>query len=251
MHHTYLSRIKTLVLVVYIFVLPFLEAPQWCIRKAKAEPGWSRSGSIYCGDLGVPYSGNPTLSPVTIALVEFVCLGFIGFFRWSKTKWSVVRISDWRYNIVFAVSFSIIIIDNIVAIALFKRPFLSNLMRPVVFGFFLHLVRVSARQFVNDIRDSVTLLVAIFAFIGFYSLVGVYLFRYTFEGYWYFAAFDEALYNMIILMTTANFPDVMLPAYTVNYWNMLFFVSYLIIGLYFMMSFLLANVFNKFKERLE
>ena len=80
-------------------------------------------------------------------------------------------------------SFSIIIIDNIVAIALFKRPFLSNFMRPVVFGFFLHLVRESARQFANDIWDSVTLLGAIFAFIGFYSLVGVYLFRYTFEGY--------------------------------------------------------------------
>ena len=32
---------------------------------------------------------------------------------------------------------------------------------------------------------------------------------------------------------------------------MLFFVSYLIFGLYFLMSFLLANVFNKFMKRLE
>ena len=43
----------------------------------------------------------------------------------------------------------------------------------------------------------------------------------------------------------------MLPAYSTNYWFMIYFVSYLTIGLYFMMSFLLANVFNKFKERLE
>ena len=43
----------------------------------------------------------------------------------------------------------------------------------------------------------------------------------------------------------------MLPAYSTNYWYMIYFVSYLTIGLYFMMSFLLANVFNKFKERLE
>ena len=32
---------------------------------------------------------------------------------------------------------------------------------------------------------------------------------------------------------------------------MLFFVSYLLFGLYFMMNFLLANVFMMFKERLE
>ena len=56
---------------------------------------------------------------------------------------------------------------------------------------------------------------------------------------------------MIILMTTANFPDIMLPAYAENYWVMLFFVSYLIFGLYLLMNFLLANVFNKFRDRLE
>ena len=32
---------------------------------------------------------------------------------------------------------------------------------------------------------------------------------------------------------------------------MLYYVSFLIIGLYFMMNFLLANVFNRFKDRLE
>ena len=52
-------------------------------------------------------------------------------------------------------------------------------------------------------------------------------------------------------MTTANFPDIMLPAYAENYWVMLFFVSYLIFGLYLLMNFLLANVFNKFRDRLE
>lgn len=35
MHKRYLSRIKLLVLFSYVFVLPFLEAPQWCIDKIK------------------------------------------------------------------------------------------------------------------------------------------------------------------------------------------------------------------------
>ena len=43
----------------------------------------------------------------------------------------------------------------------------------------------------------------------------------------------------------------MLPAYANNYWVMLYFVSYLVFGLYLLMNFLLANVFNKFRDRLE
>ena len=124
-------------------------------------------------------------------------------------------------------------------------------MRPVIFANFLHLVRTNCWDFYYELKDSGAFLVAIFLFIGSYALVGLYLFRYTFEGYQNFGSFDEAFYNMLILMTTANFPDVMLPAYDKNYWYMLYFISYLIIGLYFMLSFLLANVFIKFKERLE
>ena len=100
-------------------------------------------------------------------------------------------------------------------------------------------------------KDSAQFLVAIFMFIAAYALTGLYLFRYSYEGFAYFNSFEDSFYNMVILMTTANFPDIMLPAYDKNYWYMLFFVSYLIFGLYFLMSFLLANVFNKFKDRLE
>ena len=56
---------------------------------------------------------------------------------------------------------------------------------------------------------------------------------------------------MIILLTTANFPDVMLPAYDVNFWNCLYFVLYLILGLYLFMNLLLANVFSVYRRRLE
>ena len=55
--------------------------------------------------------------------------------------------------------------------------------------------------------------------------------------------------NMLTLLTTANFPDIMLPAYYKNYFVMLYFISYLMIGLYILMNLLLATVFNKFKGR--
>ena len=56
---------------------------------------------------------------------------------------------------------------------------------------------------------------------------------------------------MTILLTTANFPDIMLPAYNVSFFYSIFFISYLMIGLYFLLSLLLANIFTKFTQRLE
>lgn len=39
---------------------------------------------------------------------------------------------------------------------------------------------------------------------------------------------------MFICLTTSNFPDVMLPAYNANRWYVLYFISYLTLGLYFL-----------------
>ena len=97
---------------------------------------------------------------------------------------------------------------------------------------------------------SFTTLVAIFAWIFMYSIVGFYLFHYSFEGATTFVNFRESYWNMLTLLTTANFPDIMLPACHRNYFIMLFFISYLLLGLFFLLNFLLASVFNKFKQRL-
>ena len=56
---------------------------------------------------------------------------------------------------------------------------------------------------------------------------------------------------MFILLTTANFPDIMLPAYDVNFWSSMYFILYLIMGLYLFLNLLLANVFSVYQRRLQ
>jgi len=55
---------------------------------------------------------------------------------------------------------------------------------------------------------------------------------------------------MTILFTTANFPDVFLPAMKENFFNALLFMFFMLMGLYFLTNLLTANVFNKYLERL-
>ena len=69
------------------------------------------------------------------------------------------------------------------------------------------------------------------------------------EGFIYFRTPSMGLYNMFICLTTANFPDVMLPAYNENRFYCLFFIGYLMFGLYFLQNLILAMIFDNYKKR--
>ena len=65
------------------------------------------------------------------------------------------------------------------------------------------------------------------------------------------SSIHETFNELFILLTTANFPDVMLPAYNVGWTQSIIFIIFLTIGLYFFLNIILASVFNVFKGRVE
>ncbi|KAG1714271.1 Two pore calcium channel protein 1 [Nymphon striatum] len=54
------------------------------------------------------------------------------------------------------------------------------------------------------------------------------------------------LFFMLIFATLGNYPDVMMPAYNTSRWSAIFFITYLVINLYFLMNLMLAVVYEKF-----
>ena len=56
-----------------------------------------------------------------------------------------------------------------------------------------------------------------------------------------FSSFYQTLVQMHIYLTTANSPDVMIPAFSESFLSFLFFGSFLTIGLWFLMPLLLAG----------
>uniref|UniRef100_A0A8B9CQX4 Two pore segment channel 1 n=1 Tax=Anser brachyrhynchus TaxID=132585 RepID=A0A8B9CQX4_9AVES len=64
----------------------------------------------------------------------------------------------------------------------------------------------------------------------------------------YFNTLENSLVNLFVLLTTSNFPDVMMPSYARNPWSCVFFIVYLSIELYFIMNLLLAVVFDTFND---
>ena len=80
----------------------------------------------------------------------------------------------------------------------------------------------------------------IFTYILVFTLTVYYFYRSTFEGFQNFGTIKDAYRNMTILFTTANFPDVFLPAMYINYFNAFLFMFFMLLGLYFLTNLLLA-----------
>ena len=91
--------------------------------------------------------------------------------------------------------------------------------------------------------------IAIVIYIFYFSWLGNRLFAGTIEGVENFGTLWDSFFYMFVLMTTANYPDVMLPSYNQNRLCVFFFTTYLIIGLYILMSLLLTIFYANYQER--
>lgn len=150
-----------------------------------------------------------------------------------------------------AIVFAVAVGDGIYSLFLGHHPYITNFLRPVVIVIFANQIRTNLQAVALDFKDSCTVITTIFAFISFFAFAGFFLFQGKFEGVLNFDTLGDSYYNMHILLTTANFPDVMLPAYNSSRANSLFFLTFLTFGLYFLLNVLLAVIFENYKSRIE
>mmetsp|Transcript_4748 Transcript_4748/g.6259 ORF Transcript_4748/g.6259 Transcript_4748/m.6259 type:complete len:209 (+) Transcript_4748:548-1174(+) len=150
-----------------------------------------------------------------------------------------------------ALAFAVSIADLVYSVITPYYPYIANLMRVVVVLCFSSGLRISILSLFQDVRDSIAILITIFTYILFFTIVVYYFYEPTFLGISDFKNIRRAYRNMAILFTTANYPDIMLPEFRHNFYNIFLFALFLIAGPYFLMNLLMANVFNKYTQRLE
>ncbi|XP_046418336.1 two pore calcium channel protein 1-like isoform X1 [Neodiprion fabricii] len=104
-------------------------------------------------------------------------------------------------------------------------------------------VRRFIRQILQTLPPIIDMLGLLLFFIITYMVLGYYMFSEMNRN---FATLEDSFVSLFVLLTTANFPDVMMPSYSRNKWYAIYFVSYLCTMLYVMMNLMLAVVNETF-----
>ncbi|KAJ8366124.1 hypothetical protein SKAU_G00149550 [Synaphobranchus kaupii] len=115
------------------------------------------------------------------------------------------------------------------------------------------------RRAFRSIRNALPQILYVFLLFIFsvlmFSLMALKLFGKrglkTNDGSSYFTNYLQIVFDLYVLVTTANSPDVMMPAYNANIFFAVFFIVYILINTYIFMSFFLAVVYNNYKKYLK
>lgn len=106
-------------------------------------------------------------------------------------------------------------------------------------------------RYFKVIRTSFPLVLFILGFVMFFAWMLSTLLIGQIEGVENFPTFWEGFWSMFVLLTTANYPDVMLPAYRQSRADAIFFIFYLIVGLFLLLNLLLAIFYSNYKANVE
>ncbi|MCI4394713.1 hypothetical protein PGIGA_G00171980 [Pangasianodon gigas] len=184
---------------------------------------------------------HATLELLALVMVAFeLCmkLRWLGFHTFIRHKRTMVKAS-------------VLLIQFVEAIVVLVRQTshlrVTRALRPIflVDCRYCGAVRRNLRQIFQSLPPFIDILLLLLFFMVIFAILGFCLFS-TNPADHYFNTLENSIVSLFVLLTTANFPDVMMPAYSRNRWSCIFFIVYLSIELYFIMNLLLAVVFDTF-----
>lgn len=233
-----------------IILLNFFEVPLWC-KGDFPDPCGSKT-EFFLGDL--PYLsrwGSLVFEVITLVIL-LVHTFFPILFMGSKLYWS-----DHLY-IFKATLVVLLIVDTILNTiyvspsgAISTLPFrMAPYIRVLVVATNIPDIRYSIRTFVGILPDFTDVAALTLLFLLFWSWLAYILFEDTNQGMEIFTSYPQTLYEMTVLFTTSNNPEVWLPAYKQSRFSSIFFILYILVGVFFITNLVLAVVYDSFKGQL-
>lgn len=187
-----------------------------------------------------------------------------GYEKWKNPK-----------NLIFVLAIALTFVDILVYVILREvegvsvRPNPDGLERREIFRFMRALRPIfiicseekeSMRRAVTNIwktiPDILSVLLLLICSILLFALMALKLFgerdmtqygapSYYFKDYW------NSFYDLYVLMTTANSPDIFMPAYNDSDGWMIFFMIFIILDTYIFMNLFLAVIYNNYKNNVK
>ncbi|XP_022331282.2 uncharacterized protein LOC111129290 [Crassostrea virginica] len=237
LYHKFYLRYLLYFMILFNLSLALFERP--------AKPGWE-----------IPYWAS--------MLLETVCLAFF-IYRFTHSAYFSQRSVFWRdtKNILILVIIVLTFIDMICYVIwdnanTSTRPIRwSRPLRPL---FLINFpdgkqIRRAFRNIRRTVPEIMNVLILFLLSVLLFALLALKLFSrrdlvYA-NGEPYFETYLDSIWDLYVLVTTANSPDVMMPAYDYSNWFALFFIFYIVICWLIFMSIVLAAIYYSYRKNLK
>ena len=249
-----LRSARLLNILVYL-ANPFFEMPSWCYARRK------------CGNPEEVMRGGMPEAPIGVTqAIELVCIGFFAAEMGLKSycmsprtffasPWHVIQLLLLVFNC------SIVLLQIFTSAQddkLLDRPeagvfdYINPLLRPLFLVAISRSVRRSARSFIRVLPHIADLIYMMILLLLSFALLGAILFGFGSgkEMEEQFGSVAHSLQTMFILLTTSNFPDVMLPVYQHHRSSSLFFIAFLLLGFIMLMNLILAAFVRQYESQM-
>ncbi|NWX43439.1 TPC2 protein, partial [Steatornis caripensis] len=169
----------------------------------------------------------------------------IGWEEFWKNKWLMA------YILTLTVSLT----DWIVSLSFFctEDVRIRRILRP----FFLlqnsSMMKKTLKSINSTLPEMASVVLLLAVHLSLFTMFAMLLFARTKDGQqdkeWvgYFRNLPDSLTSLLVLLTTANNPDVMIPAYSKNRAYSIFFILFTVLGNLFLMNLLTAIIYNQFR----
>ncbi|DAZ99756.1 TPA: hypothetical protein N0F65_003543 [Lagenidium giganteum] len=238
--------------MVVLLLLNVFERPSWCYFLAS------------CGDTNkVRTWGLPVLSPKASILIELASLLLLSiemFMKYSAVGPRLYFANRWRVMqllLLLADFVSVLVVIFVPAnvnngsssMDLENQPLmLAPLLRPMLILTMSHRLRAAFISLLKATPRFIDGIVTLVVLIAIFAVLGMLLFEDTAEGQLYFSNFEDSCLNLLVLLTTANFPDVMMPIFEQVRSASIFFMSFLSIGLLLVMNLVFASIYQNYRQ---
>ncbi|KAF0717242.1 Aste57867_2414 [Aphanomyces stellatus] len=240
--------------IVSLLGLRFFEPPAWCLPRKLLSPD-----DVVCGDPldpATPPSFNLAwLSTRQSLMIEVTCLVVLlanVVVRYLYLQDAFTRRKDSvAVAVLVVVSLLLLGVSVVVPDRAFLAIQITGYLRVLLFAVKTRRIRRTLRSVWLVVLEVQPIASVVVVFVAFFAWTATILFKNTPEGQEYMPTFVESGWNLMVLLTTANFPDVMMPAYQQNRVAVLFFAFFLCFGLFFLMNVVLAVIFDHFARHVK
>ncbi|XP_036442423.1 two pore calcium channel protein 2 [Colossoma macropomum] len=211
----------------------------------------------------ISYTSDPRYRPTPweppcglTETIEIVCL--LIFIADVAVKsyvigWEEFCINKWLIGYLVVIAASVIDWAITVSMVCNETIRVRRLIRP----FFLlqnsSLMKKTLKCIKRTLPEIASVILLLALHLCLFTMIGMLIFPRSEDpkknGEWetYFRNLPRALSSLLVLLTTANNPDVMVPAYSLHRGYALFFILFSVCGTYILMNLLTAIIYNQFR----